>query len=369
MVIITYGTTGELIKLIPLITRLKSEGSCYCVAFVQQEEQLQMFFKSYPHVPKPDLWLVRGYKSKDLDKFSQMPIWLIKARRELSKHKAEIIAAANPDPKKNIVLVHGDTVTSVFGAYMGRKLKYKVGHIEAGLRSFNLLHPFPEELDRRIVSWFAQVHFAPGTIPAENLRNANVRGDIINTGINTVYDSIQFAAKQKPAVQLGKLPKKYGIISIHRNELLVNKKVFVQTIKTLAEYSQKRHMVFLQHPITLARIKALGIDHLLRNNFTYVPKLDYFSFMKLVNNADFVITDSGGLQEECTYLNIPCFVHRKATERMEGLEEGIVELSYYKDSRLRAFLDDPGALRQKHPVKPQSPTSKIIGYLSDNSFI
>lgn len=369
MVFIIYGTTGELIKLVPLITELKKKDKCYCMAFVQQEEQLQKFFEAYPYIPKPDLWLVRGYRHRDLDKFPQMPVWLLKAWLAFARNKKTIRAAADNDKSKNIVLVHGDTVTTVFGGYVARKLKFKLGHIEAGLRSFNIWHPFPEEIDRRIVSKLARAHFAPGSVPAENLRNAKVKGEIIDTRINTVYDSIKFAAEQKPAIELGKLPKKYGVVSIHRNELLVNKKVFVQTIKTLAEYAKDRHMVFLQHPITLARIEVLGLSHLLKDSFTYVPKLDYFSFMKLLKGADFVVTDSGGLQEECTYLNIPCLVHRKATERMEGLEEGIVQLSNYSDATLRTFLESPDTLRQKHPIKPQSPTAVIIDYLAKNGYL
>lgn len=369
MVFIVYGTTGELIKLVPLITELKKKNKCYCVAFVQQEEQLQKFFKAYPHIPKPDLWLVRGYRNRDLDKFPQMPVWLLKARIAFARNKKRIMAAADAYGNKNIVLVHGDTVTTVFGGYVAHRLKFKLGHIEAGLRSFNIWHPFPEELDRRIVSKLARVHFAPGRVPTDNLRKAKAKGEIIDTRINTVYDSIKFAANQKPAVELGELPKKYGVVSIHRNELLVNKKVFMQTIKTLSDYAKDRHMVFLQHPITLARIEALGISNLLENSLTYVPKLDYFSFMKLLNGADFVVTDSGGLQEECTYLNIPCLVHRKATERMEGLEEGVVKLSYYEDATLRAFLKNPDALRQKHQTKPQSPTDIIINYLSENRYL
>ena len=128
-------------------------------------------------------------------------------------------------------------------------------------------------------------------------------------------------------------------------------------------------MVFLQHPITLARIESLGLSYLLKDDFTYIPKLDYFSFMKLLKGADFVVTDSGGLQEECTYLNIPCLVHRKATERMDGIEEGIVQLSYYDDSKLRKFLDSPSRFKSREYARPKSPTKAIEKYLEDNSFI
>lgn len=295
MVYIIYGTTGELIKLIPLIKELDKKGQCYTVAFAQQQKQLEKFFAAYPFIPKPNLWLSNGYKGEDLSKMHHTPVWLYKSLKEFSKHKKTIASQSHGN---DIVLVHGDTFTTVFGAYVARRLKLKLGHIEAGLRSFRIMHPFPEELDRRIVSRYARVHFAPGDTPIKNLENAKVKGEIINTQMNTVYDSIQFARTTKPAMAIEGLPKKYGIISIHRNELLANKKVFIQTIKTLAEYSKKMPFVFVQHPVTLARIKSLGIEDLLKENFIYVPKLDYFSFIKLLDGASFSVTDSGGLQEE-----------------------------------------------------------------------
>lgn len=366
MVFIVYGTTGELIKLIPLITELDINKQCYTIAFVQQQKQLEKFFIAYPHIPKPDLWLVNGYKGNDLSKIHHLPVWLIKALREFKKHKAEIKLHVD---EKSIVLVHGDTVTTVFGAHVARKLKLKLGHIEAGLRSFKIMHPFPEELDRRIVSRYADVNFAPGDIPVRNLINAKVKGEIVNTELNTVYDSIQFARKSKPAVIIESLPKKYGIVSIHRNELLANKKVFIQTLKTLSEYAKKTPLVFLQHPVTFERIKALKIENLLHDNFIYVPKLDYFSFIKLLDGASFSVTDSGGLQEESAYINKPCLVHRKATERNEGLDEGIVILSYYDDEILRKFLDNPDAYSAKAESSKHSPTKAIVDYLKKNQYI
>lgn len=366
MVYIIYGTTGELIKVMPLIIELHKKKQCYTIAFVQQEEQLKKFFESYPSVPKPDLWLVNGHRGKDLSKMHHIPIWLIKSFKEFYKHKKKIRAQGSD---KDIVLVHGDTITTVFGAYVARRLKLELGHIEAGLRSFKLLHPFPEEIDRRIVSRYSKINFAPGEIPAQNLLKAKAKGVLVNTGRNTVYDSIQLARKMKPAVEIKDLPKHYGIVSIHRNELLANKKVFIQTLKTLAEYSKKTPLVFLQHPVTLARIKDLGIEDLLKDNFIYVPKLDYFSFIKLLDGAEFSVTDSGGLQEESTYINKPCLVHRKATERREGLDEGVVILSYYKDEVLREFLDNPYKHISKTNEKINSPTKVIVEYLKNEGYV
>lgn len=364
MVFIVYGTTGELIKLVPLINELKSK--CYTICLSQQEEQLQKFFKLYPQIPQPDLWLVRGHQGEDLSRVSHIPSWWMRVASAVAKNRRRILKHADPDKKKNILLVHGDTMTTVAGAYIGRLYGIKVGHIEAGLRSFKILHPFPEELDRRIVSRVAQVHFAPGDIPAGNLKK--VKGEVINTGLNTVYDSVMFARNSKPAVDIENLPSKYGIVSIHRNELMANRKVFEQTLRTLAEYAAKTPLVFLKHPVTIERVKDLGLEDLLSQNFVYVPKLDYFSFIKLLDGSDYVVTDSGGLQEECTYIGKPCLIHRMATERQEGLKEGIVELSYFKDETLRRFLDRPGEHRHGFQVE-ESPTGVIVDYLKQHNYI
>jgi UDP-N-acetylglucosamine 2-epimerase (non-hydrolysing) len=366
MVFIVYGTTGELIKLIPLITELDKKKQCFTVAFVQQQKQLEKFFKAYPHIPKPDLWLVNGYKGEDLSKIHHLPVWLYKSLKEFKKHRGLIKLQFG---EKNIVLVHGDTVTTVFGAYLARKLKLELGHIEAGLRSYKIMHPFPEELDRRIVSRYADVNFAPGDTPVQNLISAKAKGKIVNTKLNTVYDSIQFARKSKPAVTIDGLPTKYGIVSIHRNELLANKKVFIQTLKTLSEYAKSTPLVFLQHPVTFERIKSLGVEDLLHDNFIYVPKLDYFSFIKLLDGASFSVTDSGGLQEESAYINKPCLVHRKATERNEGIAEGIVVLSHYDDNVLRKFLDDPSVFTENAESSKHSPSKVIISYLKNSKYV
>lgn len=367
MVFVVYSTTGELIKLLPLLTELKNTGECYAIVLSQQEEQLKRFFDAYPEAPKPDLWLVHGYRYQDLSKQYQIPVWFYKSIRDVIRNRSEISSRRNKDNSKNILIVHGDTMTTVFGAVWARLLGLKVGHVEAGMRSFKLFSPFPEEIDRRIVGKLARVHFAPGKGPFRNLSKA--KGDVLNIGNNTIYDSILLARNMKPATTIPELPARYGIVSIHRNELLANKKVFTQTLKTLAEYSRKSPLVFLQHPVTIARAKDLGLEHLLSENMIYAPKLDYFSFINLLDGAAYAVTDSGGLQEECTYLAKPCLVHRTVTEWEEGLESGIVKLSYFKDEILREFLDDPSRLESKKLVPISSPTGMIIDYLHKHQFI
>ena len=119
-----------------------------------------------------------------------------------------------------MVLVHGDTMTTVYGAILGRALSAPVAHIESGLRSFDLLHPFPEELNRRLTSRIATICYAPGAWAAANLR----RGQIVDTGSNTIRDALQWSNRRLPVpVELPNEP--FGIVSLHRFELLNDRRL------------------------------------------------------------------------------------------------------------------------------------------------
>jgi UDP-N-acetylglucosamine 2-epimerase (non-hydrolysing) len=367
MVFIVYGTTAEYIKLMPLILELKQRGICYTIALSQHEEQLQKFFKIYSDMPKPDLWLVHGFRGRDLDRFYQAPLWALKVVGEVIRSWRTVRRHAHADRARNAWLVHGDTFTTVFGAVWGRLMGYPVGHVEAGLRSHNLLHPLPEEIDRLIVTRLARMHFAPGDIPVTNLKQA--KGSVVNTHVNTSYDSIAYAQSRNAPVTVPGLPKYYGIISLHRTEFVANRPVFKRTIETLAEYGGKMPLVFLNQPVTIALARDMGLNELIEKNFLSIPKLDYLSFIKFLDQADFVVTDSGGLQEDCTYMNKPCLIIRKATERQEGLAEGITKLSYYDDRVLRSFLDNPRAAIKSRVKPPVSPTQVVINYLEKHNYL
>lgn len=366
MVVIVYGTTAEYIKLIPLVLALKKRDQLYTIVLSQHEDQLQAFFKTYPDLPKPDLWLVHGFRGHDLDRFYQAPLWALKVVGAMVANWRTVRRAAGPNRAKVAWLVHGDTFTTVFGAVWGRLMRYRVGHVEAGLRSFNLWHPLPEEIDRIIVTHFARMHFAPGAVPVKNL--AGAKGDVVDTVVNTSYDSIAYARSRQAPSAIADLPARYGIISLHRTEFVANRPVFERTLRTLAEYGARQPMVFLKQPVTIALARDLGMGDLLEKNFIYVPKLDYFSFIKLLDEAAYVVTDSGGLQEDCTYMYKPCLVVRKATERQEGLAEGITKLSHYDDAVLRQFLENPAAGIKSEVVPERSPGQIIVDYLVEHGY-
>lgn len=366
MIIFIYGTTGELIKIIPLLKAIPRK-QYLLVNTVQQAKQLPKLQRQL--AIKDDFLLAKGYKGQDLDSYVQVMIWLPTVIINFFKNRKKIRRAIQMAPHgHHLALVHGDTNTTVIGAVFGKLLRLPVGHAEAGLRSFNLLHPFPEELNRRIVSRIARIHFAPGAEPVRNLRSA--KGEAINTVYNTVKDSIRLVASNQNIKLPPQLPEKYGIVSIHRNELLSNRKVLKDFLETLSRgYLADKELVFLDHSITAKRLRTLGYDKYLETkNISRLPKLEYPTFMKLLGGADFVLTDSGGLQEECAYLNITCVVHRKVTERQEGLGAN-VELTGLEAARITPTLEKLLKRARATGADPTSPTKIIVDYLARKGYI
>ena len=152
VILVVFGTTGELIKLAPVLLRLDERGYRYLLATTgQQVEQIPAFLEQFG-LRQPDVWLARGSRGRDLRTNRDIPGWLTAVTRAFARHKRGLRRTLASGPGRPLVLVHGDTMTTVLGATMGRALRVPVAHIEAGLRSYDLRHPFPEELNRRTAS-------------------------------------------------------------------------------------------------------------------------------------------------------------------------------------------------------------------------
>jgi len=368
MVIFVYGTTGELIKLLPLIKSIPEEEQ-FRISTEQQPKQLKLLSKG-ASVPEPAIKIANGRQGNDLEKKVDMLFWLLKIVRNyhtVSRHLKSLKKQSND---KLLVVVHGDTITTVLGALFGRLHRLPVAHIEAGLRSGNWRHPFPEELDRRIVSKIATRHFAPGDIPVSNLHQAKAKGKIVNTRYNTVLDSLRLARSDPVSIEgINALPSSYFVVSIHRNELMAQPDELKRTLQNIADQSKKITCIFLDHPVTKERIKNLKLDYLLdKKNLVRLPKLQYFQFISLIARCSFIVTDSGGLQEEAAYLGIPCLVHRLTTERNEGLGKNVV-LSLYKEDKVKAFLNNPTKYHIKGLADKTSPTTIIVDRLIAEGYI
>jgi UDP-N-acetylglucosamine 2-epimerase (non-hydrolysing) len=255
-----------------------------------------------------------------------------------------------------LVLVHGDTMTTVLGATMGRALRVPVGHIESGLRSFSLRHPFPEELNRRTTLRLAHVHYAPGSWAASNLRGRGV----VDTGSNTIRDSLALDGDAPPPAWVP--GGHYGVVSLHRFELLRSRQELGATLEALADAAERVPLLFVDHPVTVAAVQRFRLDHLFGERFRRIPRVPFFDFVRLERGCAFVVTDSGGSQEECYYLNRPCLVHRVRTERREGIGENAV-LSGMRRDALEDFLRDPLRFRRSSSLPAESPSDVIVGDL------
>ncbi len=364
MILVVFGTTGELIKLAPVLLRLDAAGHRYLLATTgQQIEQIPSFLDQFG-LRRPDVWLARGAGGRDLRVNRDIPGWLAAVARSYARHRRRFRGAFAAGPARPLVLVHGDTMTTVLGATMGRGLRVPVAHIEGGLRSYDLRHPFPEELNRRTASRLARIHYAPGPWAASNLRGPRV----VDTGSNTIRDSLALVPDgETTAVPLPE--GSFGIVSLHRFELLNNRRALADTLEALAESAQRTPLLFVDHSVTAAAIERFGLQGRFGSTrFVRVPRLLFFDFVKVVRRAAYVVTDSGGSQEECFYLDRPCLVHRARTERREGLGETTV-LSGMSVEVLRDFLADPGRFRRRAELPAESPSDVIVGDLAQRGFV
>jgi UDP-N-acetylglucosamine 2-epimerase (non-hydrolysing) len=363
VILVVFGTTGELIKLAPVLLRLDKRGYPYLLATTgQQVEQIPSFLEQFG-LPPPDLWLARGTGRRDLRTNRDVPGWLATVLRSFGRHRTGLRRGLAAGPGRPLVLVHGDTMTTVLGAAMGRALRVPVAHIESGLRSFDLLHPFPEELNRRTTSRLARIHYAPGRWAASNLR----RPDVVDTGSNTIRDSLALAIEDGPLPDV--LPEGlFGVVSLHRYELLSSRQALSRTLEALAEAARRTPLLFVDHSVTAAAVERFRLHGFFDGRrFIRIPRLRFFDFVRVERRSAFVVTDSGGSQEECFYLDRPCLVHRIRTERPEGLGENVV-LSQMRTDVLRAFLDRPERYRRRSVLPDVSPSDIVVADLERRGF-
>jgi len=324
----------------------------------------------------PDINLSNGWFGNDVMTIKQMfgmmlhahgkfALNLLPLRRKIRQHDKQ-------HGTKSIAVVHGDTLTTVIGSYMGRMLGLKVAHVEAGLRTHNWRSPFPEEIDRRIAGKFARLHFPPSELAESDLRKEHAKGEIVNTHYNTAKDSIEMSSSLlsddfKELV----LPKEYCLVLLHRTELIENKDDLEAILKVVHEHaSLKTPVVFTEHSTTWEKIRSYGFEHYLqKNGLTVIHKQPYFNFMEIVRRAEYIVTDGGGLQEDAYFLGIPTIIHRKVTERQDGLGFN-AELSGLDTQKVAAFLrnhKNKSELTRK--VEAVSPSQIVIDtFLSHNYF-
>lgn len=316
-IIFFIGTDAELIKIFPVIMECQSRGiRCHIIASGQND------IKKNRIMSLVDLngYLIELSNEESIVKNAKgLLMWFVKTRKTAIKKIKEGFPDMNF--KGTPLVVHGDTVSTFLGAWIGNCLGCLVCHVEAGLRSHHLLNPFPEEIDRILTSRIARLHFAPGKEPKNNL--VRVKGEVVDTIYNTILDSLNYSQCVSIVTEgINEIIKQdYFVFVMHRQENLANIDFVKSVVSKINEIAIERKCVIILHKITenvLEDMKLLN-DLKMNNNLILLPRVDYFDFMKLLQHSQFVITDGGSNQEELHYMGKPCLIMRKATERKEGL--------------------------------------------------
>jgi len=325
-VLLVFGTRPEAIKMAPLVKEFEKHNdveSKVCVT-AQHREMLDQVLDMFEIVPDYDLNLMKP--GQDLYDITSNVLLGMK----------DVLSDFNPD----VVLVHGDTTTTSATSLSAFYQKIKVGHVEAGLRTGDIYSPWPEEVNRQITGVLANYHFAPTTTSKDNLLKENKsEGNILVTG-NTVIDAL-FLTLEK--IENNKELKNSIISNINEQYTLDdNKKLILVTghrrenfgqgfiniceaLKTLALNNPDIDIVYPVHlnPNVQKPVKELLSDV---SNVHLIAPLQYETFLYLMSKSYFIITDSGGVQEEAPSLGKPVLVMRDTTERPEALEAGTVKL-------------------------------------------
>jgi UDP-N-acetylglucosamine 2-epimerase (non-hydrolysing) len=369
MIAVVYGTTGELIKLAPLLRRLEARDiRLLRLCTGQQVDQIPTMLTDFG-LGDVDVWLGRGHGNGDLERPRQIPRWLAGVAARSLAGRRDLVRRLHDDTVPPLLIVHGDTMTTLLGAALGRVLRVPVAHVEAGMRSGDWRRPFPEELNRRLTAKLATIHFAPGPRAVGNLLAESAPGEVVDTAFNTVADNIREApATIPPGIAPPQEP--FGIVSLHRQELLYDRGALsgiMKLLRTSAE--QQAPLLFIDHPISGAAVDAAGLGGLFDSErFVRVPRQRYFSFLSLLKRSEFLVTDSGGSQEECAFLGHPCLIHRTVTEHETGLG-GPVVLSLMDLAVVRDFLSNPGRHRTEPPHLEVSPSERIVAHLEERGFV
>lgn len=310
------GTRPNFMKVAPVIEALqKKNGFVQRLIHTGQHYDINMshvFFEELG-LPLPDASLEVGSGSHAV----QTAQIMIRFEQALLQQR--------PD----LVLVYGDVNSTVAAALVCAKLGIPVGHVEAGLRSFD--RTMPEELNRLITDQISDLLFTPSADGNENLRKEGVDGERVhlvgNVMIDTLVRSLPEALKRWPALQLslGLHEKRYGLITLHRPSNVDDLATLSAMVAAVEEISETLPIVFPVHPRTRQRIGSLDVNRT-DARVSYTEPLGYLDFLALQYHAALVMTDSGGMQEETTYLNVPCLTIRENTERPVTLTMGTNDL-------------------------------------------
>ena len=311
-----FGTRPEAIKMAPVIKELQSRFEIDCIVCVtaQHREMLDQVLNTFDIVPDYDLNIMT--QNQTINDIFDKSLYLLD----------QVIKNVNPD----LVLVHGDTTTTLVGALVAYYNHVDVGHVEAGLRTYDKYSPFPEEMNRQMVDRISDMYFAPTSLSKENLLKENIPEEKIYVTGNTAIDAMASTIKEDyhhPDLDWVKDNERLILLTAHRRENIGEpmRHIFKAIRRIVDEFPD----VKVLYPIHL-NPKVREVAHEIFDGcdrVRLIEPLDVLDFHNFINKCYMIMTDSGGVQEEAPSLGKPVLVLRDTTERPEGIAAGTLKLA------------------------------------------
>jgi UDP-N-acetylglucosamine 2-epimerase (non-hydrolysing) len=346
VIIFVIGTTAEAIKVAPLINLMSHKQISYRIISTEQHPAKVMTTLESLECEIP-YFLTINASTSGLTKMSQVPFWFASSLFHLYR----ILREESP----STVIVHGDTLTTLIASLASRLSSKTVVHLEAGYRSGVWFSPFPEEILRRLVSKLSDYHLAPGSSEVSNLVAMGIDNKVIsNTRGNTGIDNV---LKMLPRYSKSPNETTEILVTLHRTENLQNRSWINQTVRELSMLSDTCRIRFVTDNRSFKIFSETQLIE--KTNVFFYEKQSYPSFLNLIFNSDCVITDSGGLQQECAVIGVPTLVHRRISESKDGIGLNIM-LSRNAAGALTKFISQIDRLRHNPDLGIVSPSFLAI---------
>lgn len=318
------GARPNFMKVAPVMTALERRagvrqtlvhtgqhyGSCMSDVFFRELE-----------IPRPDVCLDVGSASHA----AQTGRIMIRLERVLQQRRTDL------------VLVYGDVNSTVAAALVAAKLQIRVGHVEAGLRSFDA--SMPEEINRRVTDHLSEILLTPSGDGDENLIREGIPSEKIHRVGNVMIDTLVRLLPRACLPPIDGIDGRYALVTLHRPSNVDDPVMLTKILEALAAITRDCEIIFPVHPRTRKRIAEIGAMQRIGNSMRLLEPLGYLEFLALQQHATFVLTDSGGIQEETTYLGVPCLTLRENTERPITVEVGTNVLVGQDMGRLRREVE------------------------------
>ncbi len=350
------GTKAQLIKMAPVMLACRDQGMPFRYVDSGQHGELTAKLRQAFSLSEPDYTI-----QSDGDVTSYWGALKLVLRCLLLCAMPSGRLRERVFPGGGVCVIHGDTLTTLLGLWLGRRAGLDVAHVEAGLRSFSVLDPFPEELVRIHCMHRCQLLFAPSQESYENLQRMKVKGRVVLVSGNTVCDSLAVAMEKSEAGTGDE--GDFCLATCHRLETITSKRKLRAVVDALNTVSERIPVTFVVHKPTRKALERFGLMDAVRGGVMLLPMQNYPEFIDLVVRAKFVMADGGSIQEECGYLRKPCLILRETSERPDGLDD-TATLWRFSDQVLETFLDMAMASEPRPRPDWPRPSRQIVSELT-----